>query len=197
MSYSVILPTLNENGHIIKLINSIIKNFTDKKIKYEIIIVDDNSLDGTINTIKREILRNNKIKLFVRRKKKRNLAKSINLGITKSKYENLIWMDADYQHPPKYITTIFKHIKNYDAIIFSRFLKKSTRYFDKDKELKEPNENQSIYFNKICNVLFYKNLTDYTSGYICIKKRKLTKYKLKGYYGEYFLNLLIYLKKKN
>ena len=101
-------------------------------------------------------------------------------------------MDADYQHPPKYITTTFKYIKNYDAIIFSRFLKKSTRYFHKDDRTKEPNENQSIYFNKICNLLFYKNLTDYTSGYICIKKKELIGYKLKGFYGEYFLSLLIH-----
>ena len=106
-------------------------------------------------------------------------------------------MDADFQHPPKYIATTFKYIENYDAIIFSRFLKKSSRYFDKDIKTKETNENQSIYFNKICNLLFYKELTDYTSGYICIKKKKLINYKLKGYYGEYFLSLLIQLKNKN
>ena len=35
MNYSIILPTLNENGHIIKLINEIIKNFRNKKRKYE------------------------------------------------------------------------------------------------------------------------------------------------------------------
>ena len=86
MNYSIILPTLNENGHIIKLINAIIKNFRNKKIKYEIIVVDDNSIDGTIDTIKKELIKNNKIRLFVKKKKKKNLASSINLGIKKSKY---------------------------------------------------------------------------------------------------------------
>ena len=42
MNYSIILPTLNENGHIIQLIRNIKKNFKTKKNKYEIIIVDDN-----------------------------------------------------------------------------------------------------------------------------------------------------------
>ena len=71
MNYSIILPTLNENGHIIKLINSIQKNFNNKKIKYEVIVVDDNSVDGTINTIKKAIIKDNKIRLFIRKEKKK------------------------------------------------------------------------------------------------------------------------------
>ena len=71
MNYSIILPTLNENGHIIKLINAITKNFRGKKVKYEVIVVDDNSIDGTINTVKKESIRNNKIRFFVRKNKKK------------------------------------------------------------------------------------------------------------------------------
>ena len=51
--FSIILPTLNEKGHILKLIESIKKNFKNKKFKFEIIIVDDNSTDGTIQIIKK------------------------------------------------------------------------------------------------------------------------------------------------
>ena len=197
MNFTIILPTLNEKGHILNLIELIKKNFRNKKIKYEIIIVDDNSTDGTIKLINKYKKKDKKIKFFIRKKKKRNLAQSLNLGIQKSIYNNIIWIDADFQHPPKYITTMFRYIKSYDVVIFSRFLKKSTRYFNKNIRTKEANENQSIYFNKLCNFLFYKELTDYTSGYICIKKNELINYKLKGYYGEYFLSLLIYIKNKN
>ena len=196
MNYSIILPTLNENGHIIKLINAIIKNFRNKKIKYEIIVVDDNSIDGTIDTVKKKLIKNNKIRLFVRKNKKKNLANSINLGIKKSKYENIIWMDADFQHPPEYIKYVFKHMAKKDLVIYSRFLEKSIRYFDDKRILKENNENQSILFNKLCNLIFYKDITDYTSGYICIKKNIIIKKSLKGFYGEYFLDLMIYCKKK-
>ena len=197
MNYSIILPTLNENGHIIKLINSIQKNFNNKKIKYEVIVVDDNSVDGTINTIKKAIIKDNKIRLFIRKEKKKNLAKSINLGIKKSKYKNIIWMDADFQHPPQYIKNVFNHMKSKDVVIYSRFLKKSVRYFDNKKVIKENNENQSIIFNMLCNRFFYKDITDYTSGYICIKKNIIKKIVLKGFYGEYFLNLIVLLKKEN
>ena len=43
MSYSIILPTLNEAGHIVKLIENIIDVFSKIQEKFEIIIVDDNS----------------------------------------------------------------------------------------------------------------------------------------------------------
>jgi dolichol-phosphate mannosyltransferase len=196
MNYSIILPTLNENGHIIKLINAIIKNFRGKKVKYEVIVVDDNSIDGTINTVKKESIRNNKIRFFVRKNKKKNLAASLNLGIKQSRYENIIWMDADFQHPPEYIKYMFKHMQKKDIIIYSRFLKKSVRYFDNKKFPKENNEDQSVLFNKLCNLIFYKDITDYTSGYICIKKNIINKKSLKGFYGEYFLDLIVYCKKK-
>ena len=103
MSYSVILPTLNEEGHIVNLIEEIGKNFIDYNTTYEIIVVDDNSSDGTIDKVKNLIKKSSiDIKLHIRKNKK-NLAASINFGINQSKYENIIWMDADFQHPPKYI----------------------------------------------------------------------------------------------
>ena len=103
MGYSLILPTLNEKNHIIKLIDEISNIFVLSKKEYEIIIVDDNSDDGTIEVIKNHIKTTNKVKLFIRTNQKKNLAKSINLGIQKSIFENVIWMDADFQHPPEYI----------------------------------------------------------------------------------------------
>ena len=196
-SFSVILPTLNEEGHIVQLINEIVNCFNNKNITFEIIIVDDNSTDGTIEKIQK--LKNNSnidLSLFVRNKKK-NLAKSINLGIKKSKYEYVIWMDADFQHPPQYINKIFSQINNFDIIIFSRFLRESKRYFEEDKSIKEFNEDQSILFNKVSNMLLFKDITDYTSGYICMSKKILNNFELKGFYGEYFVDLIVHCKIKN
>ena len=197
MSYTVILPTLNENGHIVKLIQTIEEIFINTKIPYEILVVDDNSTDGTNETVKKLINKNYNIKLFVREGQKKNLAESINLGIKNSKFSKIIWMDTDFQHPPEYIKKIINSSDKFDVIIFSRFLKDSVRYFDIQKDQKEFNEDQSIFFNKLCRFIFYKDLTDYTSGYICIKKSIFGNYKLNGYYGDYFLSLLIYCKKNN
>ena len=197
MSYSVILPTLNEKGHIIELIKKIRFIFSEIHQKYEIILVDDNSTDGTIDLVKNVEKDYDNIKLFVREDVKKNLAKSINLGIQNSKYENVIWMDADFQHPPEYIKLFHDFQKKYDLIVFSRFLKNSTRYFENDKSKKELNENQSFFYNKLCNFFLYRDFTDYTSGFICVKKKIIENYKMKGNYGDYFVNFIVYCKLNN
>ena len=197
MGFSVILPTLNENGHIKDLINNISNIFENKQIDYEIIVVDDNSLDGTIETIKNMCKRNLNLKLIVRNNKNKNLAESLNDGIKKSVFDNLVWMDADFQHPPKYIEKFIKVSDANDAIICSRFLNNSERYFNNPELNKDINENQSYFYNKLCKLFLYKDITDYTSGFISIKKKVFKNYKLKGFYGNYFVDLIIYLKKNN
>ena len=197
MGFSVILPTLNENGHIEDLINNISNIFENKQIDYEIIVVDDNSLDGTIETIKNMLKKKLNLKLIVRENKSKNLADSLNDGIKKSMFDNLVWMDADFQHPPKYIKKFIELSDGNDAIICSRFLNNSERYFNNPELNKDINENQSYFYNKLCKLFLYKDITDYTSGFVSIKKKVFENYKLKGFYGNYFVDLIIYLKKNN
>jgi len=198
MSFSVILPTLNEKGHIIELIDEISNIFKIRNTSFEIIIVDDSSIDGTQDVVENYTLKKNFLKLIKRNLKKRNLAKSIQEGIDKAKFEFVIWMDADFQHPPKYIDNFIKETSNNnDVIISSRFLLESERYFNSDKLKKEINENQSFFFNKLCRIFLFNDLTDYTSGFICIKKNLLDNFVLNGFYGDYFVKLLVYLKTNN
>ncbi len=196
MSFSVILPTLNEKGHILKLIEEISNIFEVNKINYEIIVVDDNSDDGTYEVVENFKKNNANVKTILRENKKKSLPSSLNEGISLSKYENLIWMDADFQHPPKYIKNFIEKSKNFDVIISSRFLEASDRYFNNNVLKKEINENQSYFFNKLCRILLFRDITDYTSGYICIKKKFFNNYYLQGYYGDYFVNMIVELKIK-
>ena len=196
MSFSVILPTLNEKGHILKLIEEISNIFEINKIDYEIIVVDDNSDDGTYEIVENFKKNNAYVKTILRENKKKSLPSSLNEGIFLSKYENLIWMDADFQHPPKYIKNFIEKSKNFDVIISSRFLEASDRYFNNNVLKKEINENQSYFFNKLCRILLFRDITDYTSGYICIKKKFFNNYYLQGYYGDYFVNMIVELKIK-
>ena len=108
MSYSVILPTLNEAGHIADLIKKINSVFLEINEKFEIIVVDDSSSDGTDKLCNEMIEEFENLKFFSRKGLKKNLANSINLGIQKSIYENIIWMDADFQHPPDFFTLFHK-----------------------------------------------------------------------------------------
>ena len=197
MTYSVILPTLNEKNHIIQLIEKIAGIFQNVKKKFEIIVVDDNSSDGTIEILKKYEKTVDFLKILVREGKKKNLASSINEGIIEAQNEFVIWMDADFQHPPEYLENFIDYSKNYDAVICSRFLRDSKRYFNSDNSKKEDNENQSYFFNKLCKFFLYEDLTDFTSGFICLRKDIFNNYSLNGYYGDYFVSLIVHLKRNN
>ena len=101
--YTVILPTYNEVGHIEKLITDITEIFNKKGIKFEILIVDDVSTDGTIDLIKKISLQNDNLNLLIRYNEKKSLVRSIQKGVDSAKYQKIIWLDADYSHPPQYI----------------------------------------------------------------------------------------------
>ena len=154
MSYSVILPTFNENNHIVDLIESISNIFIKQNILFEILVIDDSSTDGTKETVENFSKANKYLKLISRNNKKRNLAESINEGLESAKHTNIIWMDADFQHPPKYILKFIDLSIANDVIICSRFLTDSRRYFAQENSTKEINENQSQFFNRLCNNLY-------------------------------------------
>ena len=189
-SYSVILPTLNEAGHIKSLILDISNNLNKFNIKYEIIIVDDNSTDGTLEQLS-DIEQSNLI-IYKRKNIKKSLVNSLNEGIELAKFNNIIWMDADYSHPPEYISEFvrIKENKDIDLIVCSRFLRGSKRYYDEVNLKPAGIDFLSQFLNKICQILLFKNFTDYTSGFICIKKEIIKNIKLKGYYGDYFISLI-------
>ena len=196
MSYSVILPTLNEKEHIIELIKAISKIFIDSNTNYEIIVVDDDSTDGTKEELKNFENKLDNLRIILRQNQKRSLPQSINDGVAISNHQYLIWLDADFQHPPEYIKRFIELSQKHKVIVCSRFLQDSKRYFNNDRNNKDYNENQSVFFNKLCNKFIFKDISDFTSGFICINKKLLMQHKLKGYYGDYFLNLIYFLKSK-
>jgi dolichol-phosphate mannosyltransferase len=180
---SIILPTLNESGHIESLIENILK-YT-KLYNREIIVVDDNSNDGTISILKK-LKKQKKIK-FISRLGKKSLRKSIQTGINKSKGNIICWMDADFSHHPKYLPQII------NAVIFGDFdLAVNVRNFYKRKDNKFLHAVLSLILNISLRIILSYNFKDYTSGFICIKKKIFENYNLEGDYGEYFISLMYF-----
>ena len=161
---SVIIPILNEKKNILPLTTQIIKNL--KKIKFEIIFVDDNSSDGSIKLLG-ELKKKFKFFKPILRKKKRDLSQSCFDGINKSKFENILIMDGDLQHNPKYIKNMIKLIDNKDIhiVVGARNLRAG-----KNKGLSEIRRFASvvlIYFFKIFNI----KTNDPMSGFFLFKKK--------------------------
>lgn len=188
---SIILPTYNEAENIIDLINAISKQV---KYKKEIIVVDDNSPDGTSDLVKKYIAKRKNLNLQLEtRYRNRGLANSIKKGIQLAKGDTLVWMDCDFSMPPKAITKLLNKIETgSDISVGSRFVKGGGFRIQNSKGQKD--SPAAIILSRVMNfsiqVLLGNNFKDYTSGFIAIKKEVLKKVKLRGDYGEYFIDLI-------
>jgi len=117
----IIIPTYNEIGNINRLIQKLIDNVT---ISFDLLIIDDNSPDGTSQLIKDMQNDINNLHLVIR-KEKAGLGSAyiegFNIAI-KAGYQYCISMDADLSHPPEIINLMLDEIKNHDLIIGSRYV---------------------------------------------------------------------------
>ena len=165
--FTIIIPVLNEENNIEELIFLIKKNL--KSFKYEIIFIDDNSTDNSKVVIKNYLSRNLRYYL---RKKNKDLTLSCFLGIQKSRYENIIIMDSDLQHHPKYLPQIanlyFK--KKLDFVV-------AVRNFNKDLGLGVTRRISSIFVSYVFNYFLGYRVSDPMSGFFIFKKSIYLKYK--------------------
>ncbi|MFX1452506.1 MAG: glycosyltransferase, partial [Promethearchaeota archaeon] len=118
---SICIPTYNEKDNIEILINKIIESLEPVSIEYEIIIVDDNSPDGTGEIIDKLAKKFKNIKP-VHREKKEGLAMAYIAGFRNATGDMVITMDADLSHNPESIPNFIKFSKYYDLVIGSRFI---------------------------------------------------------------------------
>ena len=94
---SIILPTYNEIENIKLIVPNLFQVLSDENIKAEIIIVDDNSPDGTAD-VAIAIAEQYPVRVHVR-KNKRSLATAVIKGFELAKGDICVVMDADLSHP--------------------------------------------------------------------------------------------------
>ena len=118
MKILLAIPTYNEFGNIDALLQSILKE--TKNI--DILLVDDNSTDGTIDVINKYKNNFKFINLIINKFK--SGVGSAHLDAINYAYKNdykfLITMDADFTHHPKYINRMIMELGDNDIIIASR-----------------------------------------------------------------------------
>jgi dolichol-phosphate mannosyltransferase len=180
---SVILPCFNEKGNIVPLVQEITKILTP--YPHEIIVIDDNSPDGTYQAILNLNLVNLKPIL---RTSDHGFAKSIRAGIEASSGEILIIMDSDYNHEPSYLPLMIENCRYFDVVSGSRFvygglMNTRTRHLC------------SWLFNMFVRIVTRKMITDSLFGYLAIKREALTSINFDDVfwgYGDYCIRLMYY-----
>ena len=126
-SLSVIVPTYNESKNIVGILDSLCKYLLPIGIDTEIIVVDDNSPDGT-GKIVEEYAKNSKEDLqsvqIIHRKTERGLSSAILTGINYAKGDAVVVMDSDFSHPPQTIPKMIEELQKSecDIVIASRYV---------------------------------------------------------------------------
>jgi dolichol-phosphate mannosyltransferase len=195
LSVSVILPTYNELENILPLIRQLDVVLSERS--HEIIVVDDDSPDGTWRLVEQEMLHNSDLRL-IRRIGEQGLTSALNAGIDSAQGDILVWLDSDFQHPPKVIPQLLAPIdRGADVVSGSRFVHE--RVSDERTQNWRRTQTEvwihghlsrflSILISKILN----RRFSDWTSGYIAIRRKIFDHYCLDGFYGEYYISLLHY-----
>jgi dolichol-phosphate mannosyltransferase len=119
----LVIPTLGEAGNVRKTLDRIRRSLDPLDISYQLIVVDDDSGDGTETIVQRLADEDPRIDLVVRRGE-RGLAGAIVHGWQNSKAEILGAIDADLQHPPELLTQLWAAMnQGNDVVVASRYAK--------------------------------------------------------------------------
>jgi dolichol-phosphate mannosyltransferase len=174
----VIIPTYNEKENIEAIIRATFsKKTTD--FNMDILVVDDNSPDGTAQIVT-DLMTEFSGQLFIlNRKEKQGLGAAyidgFNWAIEK-KYDYIIEMDADFSHNPKDLIRLYKacHVDDADVSIGSRYMKGKINVVNWDFKRIVLSVFASKYVRFITRIPIY----DTTAGFVCYKRHVLETIKL-------------------
>ncbi|UCG60925.1 MAG: polyprenol monophosphomannose synthase [Candidatus Zixiibacteriota bacterium] len=116
----IIFPTYNERDNIEKIVHAVLP--LDPRI--HVLIVDDNSPDGT-GEIADRLAREEEKVYVMHRSQKDGLGKAYIAGFhwaIEQEYDFVFEMDADFSHGPEYIKDFLREIQNYDLVLGSRYI---------------------------------------------------------------------------
>jgi len=178
MNAIIVIPTYNEKDNIRPLVEEIFKVAPDLKV----LIVDDNSPDGT-GKIADELNKRYSQVNVLHREKKEGLGRAYIAGFKEALKMNpdyILQMDADFSHHPKYIPVFLKEIANCDIVLGSRFLNGKGR--------RPPNVSAfSLWANCYVKLILGLKVTDSLGGFKCFRRRVIEEMGLDKFISQGFI----------
>ncbi|MBU8933572.1 MAG: polyprenol monophosphomannose synthase [candidate division Zixibacteria bacterium] len=162
----VILPTYNERENIEKITHAVLP--LDPRI--HVLIVDDNSPDGTGEIAERLATELSRVNVL-HREKKDGLGQAYIAGFKwaiEREYDYILEMDADFSHGPEYLKDFLEEIKEYDVVVGSR-------YINGVNVINWPMSRLllSYFANTYTRIVTGLPLRDATGGYKCFRRNVL------------------------
>ena len=181
-NFDLILCTYNEAECIAFTITEINKNLNFPNI----IIVDENSPDGTAEIIDR--LKLNNVNLIKR--KERGLATAFMVGLSHSNSEYIGWIDSNMPSIISNYGKMINQLHDYEFVLLSRYIKGGG---DKRALIRSVS---SYLFNLLARMILGNKINDYTSGLFVSKKKIFENFNLENFsHGEFTIELMYNLLK--
>ena len=179
MKTLIISPTYNEKENILELLRQI----WQVNPEYDILIIDDNSPDGTGDIVKNKIKENSNLHI-IEREGKLGLGTAYCTGFKwalENNYDKIVQMDADLSHNPEDIPRLLEESNSFDVIIGSR-------YVNGVNVVNWPMRRLllSYFANLYAKIIIGLPIIDATGGFKCFNSKvlraiDLTKIKSEGY----------------
>ena len=181
---SIILSTFNEKISIEFTISELIKYLPGA----EIIVVDDNSPDGTLEVLKKINYEN--LKIFSRKKTK-GLASAFLLGLINTSGDIIGWLDSNMGDTAKKFPEMLQNLKGADIVILSRYVAEGKDERNKIRVI------SSYLLNKFSKLILRSKINDLSSGIFLMKREVLNDVVpvAKGH-GEFMMEFLYKAEKK-
>lgn len=179
---SIILSTYNEAAIVKTTIEKIFATIEN----VEIIVVDDNSNDGTLQIL--QSINDENLKVFSR--KSRGLASAFLLGMINTRGNLIGWTDSNMPQLTHHFIEMIDKLKTHDLVLLSRYVKGGG----------DQRSRMRVYSSKIinffCRLILGDEIKDYTSS-IFLMKSDVLKYGVPIAYGhgEFFIEFLYKVKK--
>jgi len=164
---SVVLPTYNERDGIAELVEEVLAVGRAARLPLEVLVVDDDSPDGTAAHVAEVFAHEPAVRVHVRRGE-RGLATAIRRGIGDARGDIIVLMDSDGNHDPAMLPLMVRCAEGFDIVIGSRYVMgggmpySAFRYW------------ASYAFNVLIRIVLGLRIHDNLSGYFVFRRTLLT-----------------------
>ena len=166
IDYSVVTATYNEAQNILSLLSAIQDALNSTRRTHEILVVDDDSPDGTGALVQNAIERNPDIRLL-RRVGERGIGPAYLCGILASRGRVVCTMDADFSHPPASLPQLMDAATDGSLVLGSRFLRAGD--FDTPWYRAMPTRTINLWHRWLLRT----GLHDHTNGYLACRRETM------------------------
>lgn len=187
---SIVLPTYNEAGNIEPLIERTLAALGDYPGGVEVVVVDDDSPDGTWRLVAETAKSDPRVRL-IHRTGESGLTSAISRGVCEARGQWVGWMDCDLSMPPEQWPRLA------EALARGADLAVGSRYVPGGGDVAHSFSGRL--FSRIINVwaglVLAWSIKDYTSGFILGRQEVFERIDLRGDYGEYCIDMLYRVKR--